>query len=197
MKKNIKIAPYLILLGLVLLPACTSNTSNESNNGAPKYSGPYAAELASAWQESDSDFVREVIADEKISDQEWSETGTRMTECLAAKGLKFEGFNDEGGYRVGPTSVSDPDKIMDDCETDTGAFWLLKLRIGMMSNPSNEPIEEIMTECLIRNGAVDSSYTKEQYLQDNPSLGFPFMGTDKESIFWSCTDNPSFTVQSQ
>lgn len=62
----------------------------------------------------------------------------------------------------------------------------------MSSNPNNVPFEERMTECLKRNGLVSADYTVEQFLRDNPSQSFSFMGTSKEDVFWACNSNPSF-----
>lgn len=160
----------------------------------PAFSGPYAAELAEAWRASDSGFVRAVIADGKVSDQEWAELGMRMTECLDDSGLDFVGFSDDGSYRVGPSKVTGEDltRVLDGCERSTGEVWIHGLRLSMSTNPENVPVEQIMTECLIRNGAVGPDYTEEQFARDSPTQSFPFMGTSKEAAYRRCNDDPSY-----
>jgi hypothetical protein len=188
----------ILLAGAMCLTACVStpHPPGDASRGAPApaFTGPYAAELEAAWRESDSDFVRSVVADEAVSDQEWAELGTRMTECLADAGLEFGGFRDDGSYTVGPSLLTGDDvtRVLDSCERSTGELWLHALRMSMSSNPDNLPIHEVMTQCLIRNGAVEADYTKEQFAQDAPAQSFPFMGTDKESVFWACNDDPSY-----
>lgn len=162
--------------------------------GIPTFTGPYAAEFAWAWRDSESDFVREVIADEEISDQEWAELGARMTECFARSGLEFGGFTDSGGYSVTwPTPSSESvAPVADACERSSGEIWIHALRISMRSNPSNEPIEDIMTACLIRNGAVASDYSPEQFDRDNPTRSFPYVRPDGEAIFWACNADSTY-----
>lgn len=104
----------------------------ESRADVPHFNGPYAADLAQAWQESDSLFVR--------------------------------------------------------------GRWIHMLRTSMSTNPQNLPIDELMTECLIRNRAVSPDYTAEQFAEDNPAQTIPFLegGT---AIFWACNDEPLYTAK--
>lgn len=159
----------------------------------PEFAGPYAAELAQAWRDSDSDFVRQVIADEAVSDREWVELGTRMTECLARSGLEFGGFDDSGGYTVGPSHLSGEalSQVVDACEIQSGELWIHALRLAMNSNPENRPIAEIMIECLVRNGALSPEYAPERFDRDNETMTFPFLDGG-EHIFWLCTDDPQY-----
>lgn len=165
-----------------------------SSNVKPQFSGPFSAELEAAWDESESDFVRGVINDQSISDQEWAELGTRMATCLEQYGIRFDGFDDQGGYDASGNTLSGDalEEALSDCETSTGEVWIHGLRLSMSTNPSNAAVEVAMTDCLIRNGAVGPEYTAEQFLKDNPNLSFPFMGTPEEEIFWSCNSNPSY-----
>lgn len=202
MRKAISLA--LVLAGTLALSACTS-PALESAGGStpfevgekPDFSGPFSAELNAAWDESDSDFVRAVVTDGVVSDQEWAELGTRMATCLDGYGITFEGFDDQGSYN-GSGNTLDQEELSDalaGCEASTGEAWLTGLRRSMADNPKNIPVEEVMTQCLVRNGAVAPDYTKEQFLQDNPNLSFPFMGTQEEEIFWSCNDDPSYDAR--
>lgn len=182
------------------LTACASGPPSEGEPGidAPRFSGPYAAELTQAWKESDSEFVRDVIADEKVSDQEWAELSTRMAECLAKAGLEFGGFDDHGTYTVGPSRLTgDPlTRVLDGCETSTGELWVHALRLSMSTNPENVPIDELMTDCLIRNGAVSPDYTKEQFAQDNPAQTIPFIDGGS-AVFWACNEDPLHSQKDQ
>lgn len=160
----------------------------------PAFDGPYAAEIADAWRESDSDFVRGVIADEQITDAEWAELGVRMSDCLADEGLDFLGFDDNGTYRVGPSRVSGDDatRVLDGCERESGETWIHALRLSMSTNPDNAPIEELMTDCLIRNGAVAAGYTAEDFARDSPQQTIPFVDSAGTATFWACNEDPSY-----
>lgn len=168
----------------------------ESRADVPHFNGPYAADLAQAWQESDSLFVRDVIGDGKVSEPEWAQLGARMSECLAHAGLDFGGYEDGGTYTVGPSSLSGDalSRLLDGCDVSTGGRWIHMLRTSMSTNPQNLPIDELMTECLIRNRAVSPDYTAEQFAEDNPAQTIPFLegGT---AIFWACNDEPLYTAK--
>lgn len=166
----------------------------------PAFSGPYSSELAEAWKKSDSTWVREVLADGQISDQEYQELGVRLTECYAESGIKFTGFTDDGlGYSLGPSQMSstEKDKVGEACDESTGQRWIQVLRVSMATNPDNTPVEEAMTQCLIRNGAVAADYTKEQYLKDAPDGTFPYLTPSGSEVFRACNSDPSYSAMSR
>ncbi|REJ06385.1 hypothetical protein DY023_06290 [Microbacterium bovistercoris] len=166
----------------------------------PTFTGPYSEELTEAWQKSKSAWVHAVLEDSQISEQEYKELGVRLGECFAESGVEFTGLSDDGvGYSLGPSSMNSDDleRVADSCDESTGQRWIQVLRASMMSNPQNTPIEEVMTECLIRNGAVAPDYTAEQYLRDVPKQAFPFLDSSKEQVFWACSTSPSYTAANQ
>lgn len=188
-----------VAVALALVGCAPLDVPPVEDSNTPEFSGPYATELRSAWQESESDFFRAVIEDEVISDQELSEVGTRLDECLREAGLDFGGFSsDDGlstGYSVSPSSMDDAEqnRVIDACDAQLGIMFLLPLHDNMSNNPSNTPLEQFMTDCLIRNGVVDAGYTEEEFLREYAALSFPFMGTPDEAILWACQGDPSYT----
>lgn len=165
----------------------------------PEFTGPFAGNLASAWTDSNNDFVRATLADQVIDDQEWAELSTRMASCFSERGVEFLGFQDDGTYTSkGPQGASneEAEKILSYCEDWSGETWLHPLRRSMATNPENIPFPEAMTQCLIRNNLVPSDYTADQFVRDNEQLSFPFMGTSKEEVFWSCNSDTSFKADS-
>lgn len=198
MKKSSTISGFgVAVLAALLLTGCTSvdRSAEPPADDAPPFTGPYSKELETAWKDSTSEFLHAALEDETISDSEWSELGTEMGDCTAEHGIEFQGFSNDGGYSTGPSDLSrkGQDEILDECEKSTGTYWIIGLRQSMTTNPENIPVEVIMTDCLVRNGAVDADYTKEQFLRDNPDLSFPFMGTPEEQVFWACTKDPSYS----
>lgn len=175
-----------------LVPANTANT--ERSAAPPAFSGPFAADLTAAWVESESDFVRAALDDQVVSDDEWRTLSARMASCLDDAGIRFEGFEEDGTYSTSPIlgSPQEIDATLTECENWSGERWLHPLRRSMSSNPSNAPFEDVMTECLVRNDLVPPDYSSEDFVRDNPSLNFPFMGTPDEAAFWSCNSDPSF-----
>lgn len=171
-------------LAMLALAGCTGTvTSIQTSAASPDtrdtldFSGPFASDYAEAWVGSESDFVRLVIEDEKISEQEWAAVERRMAACFSSKGATFEGYTRDGGYEAQGNSLSVDrlSEVMGECERFTGEAWLGFLWFWPQKNPHNLPIEEIVSECLIRNGIVAPDYTPEDFLRDNPTLSFPYL----------------------
>lgn len=185
MSRRGSLLALLVVVGLCLPVGCSSSTGRSPSSGAggadnqamPRFTGPYADDLRSAWIESRSTFVRGVISDGVITDQEWAEVAHRLAQCLAAKGLKFTGFRPDGSYSVDTGSVpgDQANAELPSCERESGEQWIGYLRTAMATNPHNTPIAEIMAACLIRLGVVGPGYTKEQYLRDAPNMSFPYL----------------------
>lgn len=55
---------------IFVLAGCAATDPGLTQTGSPKFSGPHAAEYTDVWQMSTDPFVRQVILDEKITDQE-------------------------------------------------------------------------------------------------------------------------------
>ena len=192
----------IILASILALAGCTSTTASESGpaenvgSGAmPKFTGPFAVDLSTAWTDSDNEFVQSTLADQTIDDQEWAELSTRMSSCLSKDGVEFLGFRDDGTYEThGPVGATnqEAEDILARCEAWSGETWLHPLRRKMATNPENTPFPEAMTQCLIRNKLVPTDYAVADFIRDNQALSFPFMGTSDEEEFWSCNSDTSY-----
>ncbi|NYD67355.1 hypothetical protein [Agromyces atrinae] len=162
---------------------------------APKFSGPFAAEYGDAWEKSGTEFVHGVLVDEQISDQEWAEVAQRMTDCFERNATAFGGYESDGGYSIDPddSSMSDDDlnALADGCEIESGHRWIGILRGLQRMNPENRDIFTIMAECLVREGAVASGYTAEDYRRDFEADTFPFLEAETgRAIYLACNDDP-------
>ncbi|TXK18986.1 hypothetical protein [Homoserinibacter sp. GY 40078] len=168
-----------VALVAVALAGCSSGgfvpASGEGTAGAtapmPEFAGPHAAEFIEAWQETDSDFVRAVLADEVISDQEWAEVTTRIDACFARNGVEFLGFEPEGGYGVGP-SGHDGDEMQEifaGCELESGEVPISRIRNSVLTNPEGLDFDELIVECLVDREVVPPGYTVDDFRRDEPS----------------------------
>lgn len=195
-------ALFAALTCAVVLSACvgpteTSDATTTTDPNMPTFSGPYKADFEQAWNESGSEFVHAVIADQEITDEEWAEVVTRITDCFEREGMTFKGFLPDGGYEVDPGSLSgeDANAILPTCEEESGETWLNYLRSQMTSNPDNTPAEERVTECLIRNEVVPDDYSAEDYLEDAPERSFPYLDPETgEDGLRACSANPDVNL---
>lgn len=192
------LACALAVATLIGTPACSSPPAapeaEEHRIDTPAFTGPNAGDFESAWRATDSEFVRGIIADEQISDQEWAEVTDRLRSCIADQGMDFTGFNRDRSYGVdlGDTEPEKADALLLECEKESGEHWAGYLRWVVAENPQGQPIEELMTDCLIRAGVVESSYTPQDYLRDVPTLDFPYVDAEAgPEAFWLCNDDPS------
>jgi hypothetical protein len=196
-------------LALALVAGCGSlggksathtgvQTDSAQTESVPEFTGPYASQFKDAWTQSKSDFVRSVIADQKISDQEWAETVQRLASCLKAKGLTFKGYQADGSYSVdnGQLSPDEANAGLLPCELQSGEHWIGLLRDQLSENPNNTPVGEIMAACLIRLKVVARGYTSDDYMRDVPTQSFPYLNPKTgEQDYRRCNDNPSIGLE--
>ncbi len=167
----------------------------EGSGAPPTFTGAFATEYLEAWNASRSQVVRQILIDESISDQEWSQVRKDLEECLRGQGIELTAYNADGSYavEVGEMDGDAANEAMGRCEEDSGEAWLGYLYRAQTSNPRNIPATELLTECLVRNRAVPPSYDETQYLEDAPDLDFPFIDPEGFQIFESCTADYEYT----
>lgn len=199
-KRRTGAASTIAAVVILMLAGCTGTTTSIETRTAPStasegpgFSGPFAAEYAQAWTESGSDFVRLVIEDEEISEQEWAEVEERMATCFSNEGATFEGHTPDGGYAAQKNALSGErlNELMGECEKSSGEAWLGYLWFSAQKNPDNRPAEEIITECMIRNGVVAPDYAPEDFVRDNPTMSFPYLSSGEgQKGFLECNADP-------
>lgn len=170
-----------------------SDDRSRSAPPAPSFTGPHAEHYLDAWNDTNLDFVRDVIRDERVSDQEWAEVVERMDRCFAGLGIDFLGFEPDGGYAVHPGDM-DPDLANDNlavCELESGEAWIGLLRSEAAINPEGLDFDQLVLDCMIDRGAVDSSYALEEYRRDYVSTSFPYIDPISGEQIWSdCHRDP-------
>lgn len=165
--------------------------SHSSTVAIPAFSGKFADEYTEAWKNSESRTVRAILDDEKITDQEWSQVLASLDSCLAEHGVALTKYHPDGSYEADTRSVGGEagNQILGLCETSSGEAWIGYLYRSQTVNPDNTPATQLLTDCLVRNGAVPAWYTEEQYLQDAPDMGFPYVDDHGQQVFEACSQN--------
>jgi hypothetical protein len=190
----------IIVAATASLVACSSPPSAslsdapfDAAESPPDFAGPYAAEYLEAWRDTDLAFVRDVLRDEAISDQEWTEVGLRMESCFAQHGIVFLGFEPDGGYAVDPGAI-DGDRTQEllvVCEEDSGERWLSYLRHQLRINPANTELSELVAACLVRASAVMPGYSAEDYRRDSAAGEVPLLDpVAGHQALSRCTNDP-------
>lgn len=189
----------LAALGIGTLAGCAASPEARAASdpiprpAVPDFSGPFAAEYAEARSEADSDFMRAIVEDEKVSEDEWTQVESRVTSCFTEAGARFEGHDEDGGYAASKNELSSErmNEVMAACEISSGEHPIGYLWFSAQKNPQHLPWESIISECLIRNGVVAPGYTAQDFLEDNPTMSFPYLDPNTgPERFLACNNDP-------
>ncbi|WP_024286742.1 hypothetical protein [Cellulomonas sp. KRMCY2] len=193
-------AGFLLTLSLLMAGCAGSGDGPEEGPADPEtavavpdFSGPYAAEFAESYRSADSDFVRQALADEEISDAEYAEMTERFRTCLDEVGITFNGFNSDGSYSTSLAPNSDETHdLVSECVTSSGQDAIGMLRDIMAANPTNQDASTIMAECLVREGAAPPGYGADDYVADIEGRFADLDGlpTEVREALVTCSDDP-------
>ncbi|MDO4887409.1 MAG: hypothetical protein Q3979_01700 [Actinomycetaceae bacterium] len=149
-------------LPLFILSACSKGSATDS----PSFEGPWAQEMKKAYEETTSDFAREVLARGEITGDDMSRAQKDASSCLRAKGFAKVGFDDNGVVSyVAPKDRDEAaiDEDISSCQATSGYDVLSHLYFQIRSNPDNEEWEELVVRCLRARGAVGGSFDVDDY----------------------------------
>ncbi|WP_353708225.1 hypothetical protein ABRQ22_00700 [Cellulosimicrobium sp. ES-005] len=159
----------------------------------PAFDGPYAAEFTAFYSDAGSDFARQALADEEITDAEYAEMEEKFRTCLEAEGVTFSGFEPDGSYEASPLpDGSDPYEVVKTCERESSADTVGALHDIMASNPDNLDVPTIMAECLVRREVVPAGYAADDYLTDMEGRfsDLAALSTELREALTSCSSDP-------
>jgi hypothetical protein len=142
-------------------------------------SGPWAQEFQQAYDAADASFMREVLRDGAVSDQEYSEVVARYTACMADLGITLkENPPSEGGFSYTfPPTISNENAHAAEtrCSEQSGESVIGALYHLAKRNPQHLDENQIVYDCLLGTGTIDTSYTVEDFTADYVAQSFPFV----------------------
>lgn len=143
---------------LLLIAGLTACSSVE-----PAANGPYSADFEQARQRAVTDFQREVLSDDQITDAEFREVRQRYIECLTDAGMEAAALPD-GSYTISPEPTGEQEVDERRCSEET-TFVIEPLYYLLKVNPDNEDFSALIAECLKQQGVVEAAFTKEDWDQ--------------------------------
>ncbi|MGV8883493.1 MAG: hypothetical protein ACOH19_15195 [Rhodoglobus sp.] len=185
--KNVFFACLAIVGTAVLLSACATEPKPS------EATGPWAAEFKSNYDRAESDFVREVLIDGKITDQEFSETFELFRSCLAKVNIVITDQKEDGSFSTESspgTSTDDSFAATSKCSHESGEDLIGSLYSFVQRNPQRLDEATIMAQCLLGKGAVPPNYTAEEFADDATSGEFPLILEDGEKVLQECSIDP-------
>ena len=170
----------------------------------PAAEGPWAADIEQARSEwASNEFVQSVLADSAISEAELQDMRQRVLSCLTDKGVTGASFGPSGELSVPDqpvgSSVSEEqqEEFVHTCSIDAGQPIIEALEFDMRVNPDHRDINELFTQCLIRNKAVEVSFTAQEFARARESgtpldSALPFIDPSQGPDIWHrCLSDPS------
>ena len=170
----------------------------------PAAEGPWAADTEQARSEwASNEFVQSVLADSSISEAELQDMRQRVPSCLADKGVSGASFGPSGTLSVPDqpvgSSISEEQqqRFISACSSDAGQPIIEALEFNMRVNPDHRDFNELYTQCLIRNKAVEPPFTAQELARACES-GTPLASTlpfidpaQGPDILQQCLEDPS------
>ena len=170
----------------------------------PAAEGPWAADIEQARSEwASNEFVQSVLADSAISEAELQDMRQRVLSCLTDKGVTGASFGPSGDLSVPDqpvgSSISEEqqEEFVHTCSIDAGQPIIEALEFDMRVNPDHRDINELYTQCLIRNKAVEPSFTAQELARARESgtplaSTLPFIDPAQGPDIWQrCVEDPS------
>ena len=170
----------------------------------PAAEGPWAADIEQARNEwASNEFVQSVLADSSISEAELQDMRQRVLSCLTDKGVTGASFGPSGTLSVpdqpvgSSISAEQQQEFEYACSIDAGQPIIEALEFNMRVNPEHRDINELYTQCLIRNKAVEPSFTAQDLtraLESGTPLSsaLPFIDPSQgPDILRRCLEDPS------
>ena len=170
----------------------------------PAAEGPWAADIEQARSEwASNEFVQSVLADSAISEAELQDMRQRVLSCLTDKGVTGASFSPSGNLSVPDqpvgSSISEEqqEEFIHACSIEAGQPIIEALEFDMRVNPDHRDINELYTQCLIRNKAVEPSFTAQDLTRARESgtplsSALPFIDPSQgPDILLRCIEDPS------
>lgn len=153
----------------------TASSSTYSGDETPSFSGPWAGAFTEAFAGTSAAFVRAILVDESVTDQELSETRDRFSECLTSFGITDITFDADGGFSFNSPEGSERSAVEEDvstCSAESGEDTVGALHSWVRRNPDNLDENTILAACLVRQEVVDPSFSAEDYAAADGNLPF-------------------------
>ncbi len=170
----------------------------------PAAEGPWAADIEQARNEwASNEFVQSVLADSTISEAELQDMRQRVLSCLTDKGVTGASFGPSGTLSVpdqpvgSSISAEQQQEFVSACSNDAGQPIIEALEFNMRVNPDHRDVNELYTQCLIRNKAVEPSFTAQEFARARESgtplsSALPFIDPAQgPDILQRCLEDPS------
>lgn len=196
--------PTIVPLVAALLLAgaaagCTPAESSPRKAGTPEFSGPYAEEFRSTYEDTTDPELRSFLEDGKITEAEAQAVVERLRSCLAEQGITLEKRDENGSAAILPEDGPAPENAHAwaiECSERSGDFSVLPLYYSMKQDPQNQASPATIVACLVRAGVVPEGFTVDEYQGNGmnayhpPEVLFEPEGAETRERIDACHSDP-------
>lgn len=179
----------------LVLTGCTADSATQpiGDQDSPSFEGPWASNFEEIYRSSQSDFVKGVLRDSTITDQEILEMQGRYRECLDAFSYEVE-FDQSGAVQYSFPTQEDNAVIegkLADCANQSGYGELAALAQFISRNPENLDMHTIVASCMVKEGSMPASFGADELRSDMANQDFPYApGSSEYNAYVKCTADP-------
>ena len=149
--------------------------------------GPWADEFEQAIRDAQTQFEKDILADGRITDAEFSEATAKYLDCMESAGVPVEIVGSGAAMTFQTTDNAGFDAHDPTCQT--GTIQLLSpLYVGINQNPNNDDIMQLVADCLVEAGVAPKSYDAsalEREISENS--GVPVANPE---VLSACANDP-------
>jgi hypothetical protein len=158
----------------------------------------FRADIEMMARSFDSEFVKGVLADDKVTQEEVDEALARQLQCMRDHGIEAEMEEDfAGNLQVVSKAFQVPNQadIGADCSSESGGPDIAGLFRMMKTNPSNVGLPDLVAGCLVREGLVPEGFTGHEWenIMEEYAETFPYVERAEGEVSW-VEDAPSPTA---
>lgn len=138
-----------------MLTGCAVSSSTDNH-------GTQDDRIEEARLNASTDFEREILTDGVITRAEYDEINQGLVTCMSDAGHILT-LVEQGDYHIYSIQYSDESEAaLMRCQ-DAGGAVLAGLYVDMVTNPNNIDPDDLMLQCLKREGLLPEAFTVEEY----------------------------------
>lgn len=154
--------PLVFAVGASIIAGCAAESPAATT-------GAWDDRIEEVHLNATTDFEREILSDGIITRAEYEEINRGLVTCMSDAGYQLT-LIEQGGYYVYSVPYSDEaNATLMHCQ-DAGGAILAGLYVDMLTNPNNIDHDELMLQCLKREGLLPETFTVDEYRAGNSTV---------------------------
>lgn len=137
----------------------------------PTFSGPYADDFSTEYEQAPTDLARDILSDGIITEAEIQELYADLNRCLQPYGLQSD-YSPDGGETItkfrGSLSDEEESEVWKNCQSRTGAMRIAGLYSRTRNNSSNQDdgaLDRDIYRCFVKHDLLPEPIGEDEYVR--------------------------------